>query len=98
MLPVKLLKYCQLINFLAILYMDDGSLTISKRINHNKKKIYLTPHISLYLQNYTKNELQILQIHIHQKFGIAFSLSKRKDGNGYILRLTSTQNTYDFLN
>jgi hypothetical protein len=96
-LPTELLRYCNLPYFLATVYMDDGSLTISKRINHKRKRIYITPHISLYLQNYTKSELLQLQSHIQLKFNINFSLNKRKDGNGTILRLTSTDATYNFL-
>jgi hypothetical protein len=56
-LPLELLKKCTLPHFLAILYMDDGSLSISYRINHLKKLIYLLPHIYLYLQCYSHEEL-----------------------------------------
>ncbi|MBD8071401.1 DNA endonuclease [Bacillus sp. PS06] len=97
-LPIDLLKYINSPMFLAIIYMDDGTLSISKRHNHLKKSIYLTPNINLYLQNYTYDELQILKSHIFQVFGISFSLNKRKDGFGHILRLTSTKDTYSYLN
>ena len=53
-IPEEILKSCKLPHFLATLYMDDGSLSISYRINHNLKKIYLTPHIYLYLQSFSK--------------------------------------------
>lgn len=79
-IPVQLLKYCDSPYFLATLYMDDGTLSISKRINHNKKLIYLTPHIFLYLQNFPPNELKILKDYILHQFNIEFTLSKRPDG------------------
>jgi hypothetical protein len=91
------LKYCILPYFLAAIYLDDGSLSISNRINHRSKKIYLTPYIFLYIQNYTKDQLQSLQCHIAETFDFYFKLSKRKDGHGYILRGTSTELTYRFL-
>ncbi|MDX8343218.1 DNA endonuclease [Rossellomorea sp. YZS02] len=97
-IPIKLLKYCTSPYFLTALYLDDGSLSISKNINHRKKKIYLTPQIFLYLQNYTKEELEVLQQHILESFQIDFKLNKRRDGHGYILRGTSTDLTYNFLN
>jgi hypothetical protein len=75
--------------------MDDGSLCISSRINKRKKKIYLTPHIYLYLQCYPLQELQILQQHIFTHFGIS-SLSKRPDGQGMILKTTSVKDTILF--
>lgn len=83
---------------MAVLYLDDGSLSISKRINHNKKLIYLTPHIFLYLQNYPKEQLEQLQQHFTQRFHLDFSINKRKDGHGFILRFTSVEKTFHFLN
>jgi hypothetical protein len=82
---------------LAAIYLDDGSLSISTRVNHRLKRIYLTPHIFLYLQNYPKDQLQSLQHHIAETFNFYFKLNKRKDGYGYILRGTSTELTYRFL-
>lgn len=96
-IPTELLSYCTHPLFLAVLYLDDGSLSISKRINHNKKLIYLTPHIFLYLQNYPKEQLEQLQQHITQQFHLDFSINKRKDGHGYILRFTSVEKTFHFL-
>jgi LAGLIDADG DNA endonuclease family len=85
-IPIKLLKYCTSPYFLTALYLDDGSLSISKRINHRNKKIYLTPQIYLYLQNYPKKELEVLQQHILSTFHIELKLSKRRDGHGYVLK------------
>ncbi|MBB6177628.1 hypothetical protein HNQ82_002466 [Anoxybacillus tengchongensis] len=95
--PVRLLSYCTLPHFLAFLYMDDGALCISSRINIRKKQIYLTPHIYLYLQCYTATELQQLQQHIFHTFDIKFQLSRRKDGQGVILKTTSVKETFLFL-
>ncbi|WP_442600441.1 hypothetical protein [Neobacillus sp. D3-1R] len=89
--------FCTLPQFLAVLYLDDGSLSISKRINHNKKLVYLTPHIYLYLQNYQVDELQVLQLHIQKIFGFNFKLTKRPDGYGYVLKLNKIEENMKFL-
>lgn len=95
--PEPLLSYCDSPYFLAVLYMDDGTLSISKRINHKKKLIYLTPHIFLYVQNFPVNELQLLKEHIHRQFGIEFTIAKRPDGHGAVLRFTAVEKTLHFL-
>ncbi|ADI28068.1 DNA endonuclease [Geobacillus sp. G4] len=97
-IPIPLLTYCTLPHFLAVLYMDDGSLCISPNINKRKKVIYLTPHIYLYLQNYPREELKKLQQHILSHFGVTFRLSKHPNGQGCILRTTSVRDTFHFLN
>jgi len=61
--PEVILKDCTLPHFLAVLYMDDGSLSITDRVNHRLKKIYLTPHIYLYLQSFSQSNLEQLLIH-----------------------------------
>jgi LAGLIDADG DNA endonuclease family len=96
-IPLSLLPYCTLPHFLAVLYMDDGSLCISSRVNKRKKCIYITPHIYLYLQCYSHNELQQLQRHILKHFHISFQLSQRKDGQGMILKTTCVKDTFLFL-
>lgn len=77
--------------------MDDGSLSISYRINHNLKKIYLTPHIYLYLQSFSKSDLELLRNHIIEHFKVNLTLSKRKDGFGYVLKTTTVDETFKFL-
>ncbi|WP_010648055.1 LAGLIDADG DNA endonuclease [Oceanobacillus massiliensis] len=77
-IPAKLLEHCTLPHFLAILYMDDGSLCITPRINPHKKRIYLTPHIYLYLQNYHLEDLHILNTHISTTFNITLKIGKKK--------------------
>ncbi|WP_170232615.1 DNA endonuclease [Sporosarcina luteola] len=97
-IPPDLLKTCTMPHFLAILYMDDGSLSISSRVNHRLKKIYLTPHIYLYLQSFQKTDFQILQDHIKSNYKACLTLSTRKYGSGYVLKTTAVKDTFDFLN
>ncbi len=96
-IPGELLQMCTLPHFLAVLYMDDGSLCINRRINHKRKSIYLTPQIYLYLQNYPLEQLEQLQLHINTTFNQNFRTSKRRDGCGYILRCTKVKETINFL-
>lgn len=96
-IPFDLLKLCKSELFLAVLYMDDGSLCITKRINDRKKLIYLTPHIYLYLQAYPKFTLLLLQKYIKENFNITLNTSNRKDGSGCILKTTSVKETNSFL-
>ncbi|WML56317.1 hypothetical protein [Neobacillus sp. PS2-9] len=51
-IPSSILPFCNLPHFLAVLYMDDGSLSISTNINHNNKKFILHP-ISIYIYRTT---------------------------------------------
>lgn len=95
--PERLLFLCTQLHFLAVLYMDDGSLSITRSINHRKKLIFLTPHIFLYLQNYPRDQLVLLNNHFKETMNTDFSINKRPDGYGYILRFTSTDKTYKFL-
>ncbi|WP_243495545.1 DNA endonuclease [Priestia aryabhattai] len=95
--PKKLLPTCTLPHFLAVLYMDDGTLSITKRINHTKKRIYLTPSIMLALQCFPVRELNLLQKHIHNTFNYSFKLCSTPSGYGYMLRFTSVQHTFSFL-
>lgn len=77
--------------------MDDGSLSITYRVNHRLKKIYLTPHIYLYLQSFSKSDLELLRNHIDKHFKVNLTLSKRKDGFGYVLKTTTVEQTFQFL-
>jgi len=97
-IPIDLLKYCTSFYFLLVLYLDDGSLILSKRMNHRSKKIYLMPAISFYLQCYKKNELELLGQFISEQFNYDLKLNKRNDGNGYILKMTKAKDVYHFLN
>ena len=96
-IPPSILPNCTLPLFLAVLHMDDGSLSITHRINHRNKTIYLTPQIYLYLQNYTSEDLTLLKNHIKNVFDIDLQLASRRDGYGHILRTTSVSQTFTFL-
>ncbi|MRH41976.1 DNA endonuclease [Aquibacillus halophilus] len=96
-IPPELLLYCLSPYFVATLYMDDGSLLVSKRINHKSQKIYLSPVIALYLQNYPYDDLVILSSHFDKHFKIKLRLQKRKDGHGFILRTSKMNDTLHFL-
>ncbi|WP_252502387.1 DNA endonuclease [Sporosarcina sp. Marseille-Q4943] len=95
-IPMEIIKMCTLPHFLAVLYMDDGSLSITSRVNHRLKKIYLTPHIYLYLQSFTKTDLQLLRDHIREHFNVNLAMSRRKDGSGYVLKTTTVKATFNF--
>lgn len=97
-IPIDLLKYCTSFYFLLVLYLDDRSLLLSKRINHHSKKIYLMPAISFYLQCYKKTELEFLGQFISEQFKYELKLNKRKDGQGFILKMTKANDVYKFLN
>ncbi|PIC56261.1 hypothetical protein CSV80_15640 [Sporosarcina sp. P12(2017)] len=99
---VKLLPKNQIFNLndlhgLATIYMDDGSLLLTTRVNHNYKKIYITPHIALYLQSFTFDELTLLKGQIKELTDAKFFLTKLPDGNGYYLRTSRTTDTLLFL-
>ncbi|MGM7634569.1 DNA endonuclease [Bacillus sp. Hm123] len=96
-IPTQLLPDCTSPYFLAILYMDDGTLSITKRINHRKQKIYLTPAITLALQNYPRHQLEILRCHIENTFNLSFKYVMVPDGYHYALKFTSVKDTFAFL-
>lgn len=93
----KILRLCNSPIFLATLFLDDGSLSISVQRRELKKLIYLTPHIYLYLQCYSQKDLIKLQTHIYSTFAIELKVSKRPDGFGYVLKTTKVSETLKFL-
>ncbi|WP_422121899.1 DNA endonuclease [Planococcus sp. X10-3] len=93
----EILKLCDSPIFLATLFLDDGSLSISAQRSELKKLIYLTPHIYLYLQCFSQEDLIKLQNHIFSTFSIELKVSKRPDGFGYILKTTKVSETLKFL-
>lgn len=96
-IPTALLPLCNLAHFLTILYMDDGTLSITKRVNHLKKKIYLAPSIMLALQNFPRPQLDILQKHIQNTFGLNLKYVTVPTGHKYMLKFNSVKDTYSFL-
>lgn len=80
---------------LACLYMDDGSLVISK--SYKKNKIYLYPIIYIYTLNFTLSENILLKNYIKEKFDVNFNLKKRKDGQKCILQLSKRNEIMKFI-
>lgn len=93
----EMLELCTLPISLSTLFLDDGSLSITVDKNKLKKRIYLTPHVYLYLQCFSREDLVKLQTHILSTFSIEFRLNKRKDGFGYVLKTTKVSETLKFL-
>ncbi|MED2970963.1 DNA endonuclease [Fictibacillus sp. B-59209] len=96
-IPFELFPYCDLLTILAVLYMDDGSLCLSKRINTKQKSVCLSPHIALYLQCYSYQELVRFSNILYDQLNLNLRLSKRKDGLGYILKSSKIDDTLNFL-
>lgn len=96
-IPQSLLHRLNDLHGLMALYLDDGSLMISHRVNHRLHKVYITPHLAFYLQNFTYEELQMLANHMKQMTSITFTLTKRPDGNSHYLRTSKTSDTLQFL-
>ncbi|PID14418.1 hypothetical protein CSV63_12895 [Sporosarcina sp. P34] len=96
-LPANQLTNLNDLHSIATVYMDDGSLMLTTRVNDNNKKIYITPHIALYLQNFTYEELECFIVQIKSLTLAEFTLTKRPDGNGYYLRTNRTADTLLFL-
>lgn len=91
------LQNCTDPHFLAVLYMDDGTLQISKYFNHRQKRIYLTPAISIYLQAFPKEDLELLSQHLLKTFNLQLKISKRTDGYGYYIKTTKVKDALHFL-
>ena len=96
-IPLHLIKNINDPHFLMTLYLDDGSLMISHRVNHRNKKIYILPHIALYLQNFKKEELGQFTYWLNDTYGLELTLAGRPDGQGFYIRTTSVKATFDFL-
>ncbi|MGG3450565.1 hypothetical protein [Domibacillus aminovorans] len=96
-IPKRLLPLCTLPHFLAVLYMDDGTLSITKTINHRKRKIYLTPSIQLALQNFPRDQLDILIEHCQKIFGFSFRYFAVSNGHNFMIKLTTVESILSFL-
>lgn len=95
-IPFDLLSRCAHPLFLLTLYLDDGSLMISKRINQNNL-LYATPSIALYLQSFSKEELVPFCSWLNQTFHLNFRLSQTSNGSGYLLKTTRVSDALAFL-
>lgn len=52
----------------------------------------------MYLQNYPKDQLTILQHHLNSQFHVNLKINRRKNGFGYILKTTKVEDALKFLN
>jgi len=95
-IPFELLSRCAHPLFLLTLYLDDGSLMISKRTNKSNR-LYVTHSIALYLQSFSKEELTPFCNWLNQTFHLNFRLSRTPNGCGYFLKTTRVADTLAFL-
>ena len=97
-IPFELLKDIYHPACILTLYLDDGSLLLSKRFNHKKKEIQFTPHIALYLQAFSKEQLEQLAEWMKDHYNINVRTSGTPSGTGYYLKTTKVTDTFDILN
>lgn len=93
----NLLKKCVHPIFLATLYLDDGSLTISYNYNKEKKIVYCHPSIILYTLNFNKEENVKLATHLNKQFKTNFVVSGHPDGNRSLLKINKESDVSYFL-
>ncbi|MET2869680.1 endonuclease [Exiguobacterium profundum] len=97
-IPFELLKDIYHSACILTLYLDDGSLLLSKRFNHKKKEIQFTPHIAFYLQAFSKEQLEQLAEWMKNHYNIIVRTSGTPSGTGYYLKTTKVTDTFDILN
>ena len=95
-IPFELLSRCAHPLFLLTLYLDDGSLMISKRTNKSNQ-LYVTPSIALYLQSFSKEELIPFCNWLNQTFHLNVRLSGTPNSCGYFLKTTRVTDALAFL-
>ncbi|MCY1690148.1 endonuclease [Exiguobacterium sp. SL14] len=95
--PFALLPSCNHPLFLLTLYLDDGSLIVSKRLT-SKQQLIVSPTIALYLQSFPKQSLTLLCEWLNHNFQLHFRVAKTSNGSGYFLRTTRFEHTMQFLN
>ncbi|WP_221566965.1 hypothetical protein [Alkalihalobacillus sp. TS-13] len=91
------LRKCKHPMFLSALYLDDGSLSITTRLNKNKKIVYCTPSVTIYTLNFRKYENHKLTSHINNLFKTDFVVSRHPDGYGSILKINKVKDVRKFL-
>ncbi|WP_197187453.1 hypothetical protein [Brevibacillus agri] len=94
-IPPKLLAQMTHPLFLATLYLDDGSLILSKR--KTPSMLVLHPTIVIYTQCFTHDENEMLKSHINNTFDTNFVVASRPDGHGFILKLNKEHEVQHFL-
>ncbi len=97
-IPFSLLEEIYHPSFLLTLYLDDGSLLLSKRFNHKKKEIQFTPHIAFYLQAFSGQQLEQLTIWTKARYDINVRTTGTPSGTGYYLKTTKVTDTFNILN
>lgn len=95
-IPFDLLPLCNHPLFLLILYLDDGSLIVSKRYT-SKQQLIVSPTIALYLQSFSKQSLALFCEWLNHNFRLHFRVAKTSNGSGYFLRTTRFEDTIQFL-
>lgn len=95
-IPFALLSLCNHPLFLLTLYLDDGSLIVSKRLT-SKQQLIASPTIALYLQSFSKQSLTLLCEWLNHNFRLYFRVAKTSNGSGYFLRTTRFEDTMQFL-
>ncbi|HBQ75453.1 MAG TPA: endonuclease [Exiguobacterium sp.] len=95
-IPFALLSLCNHPLFLLTLYLDDGSLIVSKRYT-SKQQLIVSPTIALYLQSFSKQSLTLLCEWLNHNFRLHFRVAKTSNGSGYFLRTTRFEDTMQFL-
>ncbi|WP_394679117.1 endonuclease [uncultured Exiguobacterium sp.] len=96
-IPLSLFPRCRHPYFLMTLYLDDGSLIVSKRYN-SKQQLIVTPTIALYLQSFSKSSLLSFCDWLNHQFKLRFQVANIPNGSGYYLRTTRFEDTMQFLN
>lgn len=84
--------------FLAMLYLDDGSLTISYTFNERTNTVYCHPSIILYTLNLTSNENHLLADHLNKTFETNFVVSGHPHGHKSLLKLNKESEVRHLLN
>lgn len=79
---------------LACLYMDDGTLVVSKSM---RKNVTIHPSISLYTLGFTEKENVILRDHLFKTFNVDLYIKKYPDGKGFILTTGKMSEIINFL-
>ncbi len=79
---------------LACLYLDDGTLMISKTTKNNN--IYITPAVGLTTLCFSKEECEILKEHLNKQFNTKFKIACHPDGKGNTLRINKVMDVYEF--
>lgn len=95
-IPFNLLPLCNHPLFLLTLYLDDGSLIVSKHLT-SKQQLIVSPTIALYLQSFPKQSLTLFCEWLNHNFRLHFRVAKTSNGSGYFLRTTRFEDTMQFL-